>query len=74
MKKIYRLLLLVLILNIADSIFYMSMLWYINNNFKDSYFLGLFFSITLIPDIFIFFLGPIIDKFSTKKLLYISIF
>lgn len=74
MKKIYRLLLLVVILNIADSIFYMSMLWYINNNFKDSYFLGLFFSITLIPDIFIFFLGPIIDKFSTKKLLYISIF
>lgn len=74
MRKIYKLLLLVIILNIADSIFYMNMLWYISDNLDNSYYLGLFFTITLIPDMFIFFLGPIIDKFNTKKLLYLSIF
>lgn len=73
MKKIYKLLLLTIILNVADSIFYMNMLWYINDNLNNSYYLGIFFAITLIPDMFIFLLGPLIDKFSVKKMLFISV-
>lgn len=73
MKRLYKLLLLVIILNIADSIFYMNMLWYITNNLGNNYYLGMFFSVILIPDMFIFLLGPIVDKINEKKLLFISI-
>ncbi len=55
MKKLYKLLFLTIILNVADSIFYMNMLWYITDSLDNSYYLGIFFSITLIPDMFIFF-------------------
>ncbi|MDO4605381.1 MAG: MFS transporter [Helcococcus sp.] len=73
MKKVYKLLFLTIILNVADSIFYMNMLWYITDNLDNSYYLGIFFSITLIPDMFIFLLGPLIDKFNVKKMLFISV-
>ena len=73
MKKVYKLLFLTIVLNIADSIFYMNMLWYITDNLNSSYYLGIFFSITLIPDMFIFLLGPLIDKFNVKKMLFISV-
>lgn len=43
MKKVYKLLFLTIILNVADSIFYMNMLWYITDNLDNSYYLGIFF-------------------------------
>lgn len=51
----------------------MNMLWYINDNLNNSYYLGIFFAITLIPDMLMFLLGPLIDKFNVKKMLFISV-
>ena len=73
MKNLLKLLLIRLVVNLADSIFYVVTLWYINDNYSSSFLLGIFVAINYLPDIFLVFLGPIIDRSNPRKVLFISI-
>ena len=57
--------------NIADSLFYMAILWYFKSHFHSSILLSLIFIADSTIDMFSFTLGPIIDRLNIKKLLQV---
>ena len=57
--------------NIADSLFYMVILWYFKSHFHSPILLSLIFIADSTLDMFSFTLGPIIDRLNTKKLLQV---
>lgn len=60
--------------NIGDSIFYVVMMWYVFNNFGSEFWLGIAGVMFTLPSIIGFFWGPIIDKYSPKKIyIFISV-
>lgn len=60
--------------NIADSLFYMAILWYFKVTFRSPLILSLVFIADSTIDILAFLFGPLIDRVNTKKLLnYVSL-
>lgn len=60
--------------NIADSLFYMAILWYFKVTFHSPLILSLVFIADSTIDMLAFLFGPLIDRVNTKKLLnYISL-
>lgn len=57
--------------NIADSLFYMAILWYFKSHFHSPMLLSTIFVSQSTIDMFSFTLGPIIDRVDIKKLLQI---
>lgn len=57
--------------NIADSLFYMAILWYFKSHFHSPMLLSIIFIAESTIDMFSFTLGPIIDRVDIKKLLQI---
>lgn len=57
--------------NIADSLFYMAILWYFKSHFHSSILLSLIFIADSTIDMFSFTLGPIIDRLNIKKSLQV---
>lgn len=57
--------------NIADSLFYIAILWYFKSHFHSSILLSLIFIADSTIDMFSFTLGPIIDRLNIKKLLQV---
>ena len=57
--------------NIADSLFYMAILWYFKSHFHSSILLSLIFIADSTIDMFSFTLGPRIDRLNIKKLLQV---
>lgn len=55
--------------NIADSLFYMAILWYFKTHFNSPMLLSLIFIAESSIDMFSFTLGPIIDRIDIKKAL-----
>ena len=55
--------------NIADSLFYMAILWYFKSHFHSPILLSLIFIADSTIDMLAFTLGPIIDRSNLKKLL-----
>lgn len=55
--------------NIADSLFYMAILWYFKSHFHSPMLLSIIFVADSTIDMFSFTLGPIIDRVDIKKLL-----
>ena len=55
--------------NIADSLFYMAILWYFKSHFHSPILLSLIFIADSTIDMLAFTLGPIIDRSNIKKLL-----
>lgn len=58
--------------NVADSLFYMAILWYFKETSHSPAMVALLFSIEAGIDIVSFGFGPLIDSFSIKKLLAFS--
>lgn len=55
--------------NIADSLFYMAILWYFKSHFHSPMLLSIIFVADSTIDMFSFTLGPVIDRVDIKKLL-----
>ena len=71
----WNLLLGTIFTNIADSIFYIMVIWYFNEEYASPVILALVFSIVSLMDAFSFFFGPVIDRTGPKvNLLYVSMF
>lgn len=70
--SIYKLLAGRIFTNIADSIVYMAVLWYINENFRSGLILSLVFIISSGVDMLSFLLGPLVDRKKLSKIVYIS--
>ena len=59
-----------LLINIADSLFYIVTLWYISS--KSPILTGVAVLCFTIPENFLIFIGPVIDRFNPKKILLVS--
>lgn len=68
-----KLLVIRLVVNLADSIFYIAALWHINDRYASSFLLGIFIAINYLPDLLLIFFGPLIDRANPKKILFCSI-
>ena len=55
--------------NVADSLFYMAILWYFKTHFNSPMLLSVIFITESSIDMFSFTLGPIIDRIDIKKAL-----
>ena len=73
MNKIIPLLLIRLIINLADSLFYIVTIWHISNQPNSSINLGIVISLFTVPEVIIFIFGPIIDSVNPKKLIMTSV-
>lgn len=73
-SNIYKLLIGRIATNIADSLFYMAILWYFKENRNSQLMVSILFTISSGIDIMSFSLGPLIDKISIKGLLKYSTF
>ena len=70
--NVYKLLLGRVATNIADSLFYMAILWYFKEVFHSPIAVSIIFAISSGIDVISFSFGPLIDRVSIKKLLEIS--
>lgn len=73
-SNIYKLLMGRIATNIADSLFYMAILWYFKENRNSQLMVSILFTISSRIDMMSFSLGPLIDKISIKGLLKYSTF
>lgn len=73
-SNIYKLLIGRIATNIADSLFYMAILWYFKENRNSQLMVSILFTISSGIDMMSFSLGPLIDKISIKGLLKYSTF
>lgn len=73
-SNIYKLLIGRIATNIADSLFYMAILWYFKENRNSQLMVSIIFTISSGIDMISFSLGPLIDKISIKGLLKYSTF
>lgn len=73
-SNIYKLLIGRIATNIADSLFYMAILWYFKENRNSQLMVSMLFTISSGIDMMSFSLGPLIDKISIKGLLKYSTF
>lgn len=73
MNTLYKLLSIRLLVNLADSIFYIIALWFITENYGSGEYLGIFIAINYLPDLLLIFFGPIVDKINPKIILISSI-
>ncbi|MDR9832406.1 MFS transporter [Staphylococcus coagulans] len=72
MKAIYQLLIGRIATNIGDSIILISLTWYIATQYDNPVYLGIIGAIVGIIDVCMIFLGPILDRYHIKKILYLS--
>lgn len=72
MKEIYKLLAGRISTNIGDSVILIALTWYVAQNYKDNFYLGILGFIVGVVELLIIFVGPIIDRYSVKKILVIS--
>lgn len=72
MKTIYQLLIGRIATNIGDSIILISLTWYIATQYDNPVYLGIIGAIVGIIDMCMIFLGPILDRYHIKKILYLS--
>lgn len=57
--------------NMGDSMFFMMVLWYFNEEFSSPMLLSLVFAISSLIDMLSFLLGPIVDRTSAKWNLFL---
>ncbi|WP_233340838.1 hypothetical protein [Streptococcus sp. 121] len=55
MRNLLKLLVIRLVVNLADSIFYIAALWHINERYASSFLLGIFIAINYLPDLLLIF-------------------
>lgn len=72
MNEIFKLLFGRIFTNIGDSIVLISLTWYISDTYNDVIYLGYLGFIIGFIELFIIFIGPIIDRYSVNIVLVIS--
>ena len=70
--NVYKLLVGRVTTNIADSLFYMAVLWYFKETGHSPFMVAVLLTVTSGIDMVSFGLGPLIDRISMKKLLNYS--
>ena len=70
--NVYKLLVGRVTTNIADSLFYMAVLWYFKETGHSPFMVAVLLTVTSGVDMVSFGLGPLIDRISMKKLLNYS--
>ncbi|WP_288646384.1 MFS transporter [uncultured Lactobacillus sp.] len=70
--NVYKLLLGRIATNIADSLFYMAVLWYFKETTNSPFLVAIIFAISSGIDMISFSFGPLIDRLSIKKLLKLA--
>ncbi|MEK6190260.1 MAG: MFS transporter [Carnobacterium alterfunditum] len=60
------------LINIIDSIYYISVMWLVYQYTSSTFYTGIAGAVMLIPEAISFLFGPIIDKLNKKKILLIS--
>lgn len=70
--NVYKLLFGRVATNIADSLFYMAILWHFKENSNSPFIVSIIFAITSGIDVVSFSFGPLIDRISIKKLLKLA--
>ena len=69
----YLLLIVRILINFADSLFYIVSIFMISKSFDNPVYTGIAVSIFTLPDLLLLFIGPIIDRVNPKKILLVSI-
>lgn len=62
-----------LIINFADSLFYITIVWHISTQPDSSFNLGIVIALFTVPEVIMFIFGPVIDRLNPKKLILMSI-
>ncbi|HEM3208123.1 MFS transporter [Streptococcus suis] len=73
LKKIVHLLLIRLIINFADSLFYIATIWNISDQPNSTFKLGVIVALFTVPEVILFIFGPLIDRMNPRKLIGTSI-
>lgn len=73
MSEFYKLLGVRLLINLADSLFYITTLWYVADNFSSSLATGVIVALFTVPEILQIFIGPLVDRFTSKRLLLAAV-
>ena len=62
-----------LIINFGDSLFYIVSIWYTSETLGSPYYTSLVVFAFLLPETLMIFIGPLIDKINPKRILYTSV-
>lgn len=62
-----------LLINFADSLFYILVIWHTSKNLDSVYYTSIVTFLFLLPEPLLIFLGPMIDRLNQKKLLIYSL-
>lgn len=73
MINYYLLLIVRILINFADSLFYIVSIFMISKSLDNPVYTGIAVSIFTLPDLLLLFIGPIIDRVNPKKILLVSI-
>ncbi|WP_461226610.1 MFS transporter [Lacticaseibacillus suihuaensis] len=71
MKNLYQLLAVRLLINLADSLFYVVTLWNVTQA-ADTLTTGALVALFALPDVLAVFIGPLIDRFEPRRLLVVA--
>lgn len=71
-KQLSTLLIGRIITNIADSLYMIATIWFVKNTTNSELLVGLTTAIAMLPMTLQFLYGPIIDRFSKRKILFLS--
>lgn len=72
MKNLKLLLVIRLIINLADSLFYIVSLWSVSTYYESELLTGVVVTLITLPDMLLIFFGPIIDRTSPRKIIWVS--
>ncbi|MGL5750631.1 MAG: MFS transporter [Paraclostridium sp.] len=62
-----------LMINFADSLFYILIIWYSSKTLGSAYYTSIATFLFLIPETLLIFIGPVIDKLNQKEILLFSV-
>ncbi|MCM3005884.1 MFS transporter [Priestia koreensis] len=71
-KNFNSIIIIGLINNIGDSLFFIVTMWYVANNSNVSIYAGLAVFLFTLPETLLIFIGPLIDRVNPKKILMLS--
>lgn len=69
MKVLTKLLTIRIVINIADSLFYMASIWMLSGGKEGTIYTAIAVTLFTLPDLLIFLIGPIVDRINPKKIL-----
>jgi len=72
-KDFLLLLIARVVINFADSLFYIVIIWYTSKTLGSAYYTSIATFLFLLPEVLLIFIGPMIDRMNPKKILLFSL-